>query len=94
MGKRRVIFDNDRKRNIRRNEHEGLGDHPKAKVLAPQRGLESIYQKFAEQFYQYSMVEDVKKCIKNCQNCQQQENIFRMISPELQSILIPSEVLK
>lgn len=51
MGKRRVIFDIDRKRNIRRDEHEGLGDHPKAKVLAPHRGLESIYQKFAEQFY-------------------------------------------
>ena len=57
--KRRVTFDNDR-----REVHEGLGDDPKAKVLAAHRGRESSYQKPVGQFYWHSMVEDVKENIK------------------------------
>ena len=40
------------------------------------------------------MVQDIKEYIKNCQNCQQQENFFIKISRKLQSIPIPSEVMK
>ena len=54
-----------------RDVHERLGDNPKAKALAAQRGRESTYQKLAERFYWHSMIEGVKEYIKNCLNCQQ-----------------------
>ena len=70
--KRRVVLNKDRKRIIICDVHGGLGDDPKANVLATHRGRESAYQKFAERFYWHSVIEDVKEYIKNCQNCQQQ----------------------
>lgn len=91
--KRRVIFDNDRKKIIIHDIHEGLGDNPKAKALAAHRGRESTYQKLAERFYWHNMIDDVKEYIKSCQNCQQQGKMFKKISPELQSIPIPSKVM-
>ena len=36
--KRRIIFENDRKRVIIHDIHEGLGENPKAKALATHRG--------------------------------------------------------
>ena len=36
--KRRIIFENDRKRVIIHDIHEGLGENPKAKALAAHRG--------------------------------------------------------
>ena len=62
-----------------------LGDH---------REHESTYLELAERFYWYSMDEDIQEYIKNCKNCQQQGKCFKKISPELQGISIPSEVIK
>ena len=45
-------------------------------------------------FSWFGMVKDVKAYIKQCENCQRQTNTFKKISSELQSIPVPTEVMK
>ena len=40
------------------------------------------------------MVDDVREYIHVCKNCQQQGNVFKKISSELQSIPVPNDVMK
>jgi len=92
--KRRVVFEEDRMPAIIHDVHERIGDNSMTKALAAHRGRESSYQKISERFFWYGMIDDVKKYIKFCKNCQQQGKIFKKISPELQSVPVPNEVMK
>ena len=93
-GKRRVIFEESRKRSIIHDVHEGISDSPEAVALSGHRGRESTNQIISERFYWHGMVDDVNNYIKTCQKCQHQGKIFKKISPDLQSIPIESEVMK
>ena len=62
--------------------------------MASHRGRESTYQKLSEIFFWHGMVNDVKNYIKNCENCQHQSNTFKKISTQLQSIPVPTDVMK
>ena len=65
-----------------------------AKALAANHGRESTYQKSSQRFLWHGMIEDIKEYIKICNSCQQQEKIFKKMSPVLKSIPIPNEVMK
>ena len=92
--KRRVVFEVKRKAAMIHDVHEGIGDNSMAKALAAHCGRESTYQKISERFFWHGMNEDIKEFIKICKSCQQQGKIFKKISPELKSILVPSEVMR
>ena len=62
--------------------------------MASHLGRESTYQKLSERFFWHGMVNDVKNYIKNRENCQRQSNTFKKISPQLQSIPVPTDVMK
>ena len=62
--------------------------------MTSHRDRESTYQKLSERFFWHGMVNDVKNYIKNCENCQRQSNTFKKISPQLQSIPVPTDVMK
>ena len=62
--------------------------------MASHRGCESTYQKLSERFFWHGMVNEVKNYIKNCENCQRQSNTFKNIFPQLQSIPVPTDVMK
>ena len=92
--KRRVVFEVERRTAIIHDVHEGIGDSSMAKTLAAHRGRESTYQKVSKGFFWHGMIEDIKEYIKICKSCQQQGKIFKKISPELNSIPVPNEVMK
>ena len=91
---RKVIFDEQQKIEIVHDIHEGIGENARSKAMASHRGRESTYQKLSERFFWHGMVNDVKNYIKNCKNCQRQSNTFKKISPQLQSIPVPTDVMK
>ena len=75
--KRRIVFEKERQQLIMHDVHEGLGDHPKAKVSASHRDSESTYQKICQRFYWHNIAEDVKSYIKTCEQRQKQRKIAR-----------------
>ena len=91
---RKVIFEAKQQSEIIQDIHEGIGENSRSKAMASHRGRESTYEKVSERFFWFGMVNDVKAYIKRCENCQRQTNTFKKISPELQSIPVPTEVMK
>ena len=74
--------------------HEGIGDDSKAKAMASHRGHDTTYQKIAERFFWHNIFDDVSSFVKHCQLCQKQGKMEKLISPELQSVPVPPEVMK
>ena len=91
--KRRVTFDNNRKRIIICGVHGGLGDEPKAKVSAAHCGRESTHRKLADRFYCHSMAEDVKEYIKTAKTVNSKEKFLKILDQNYK-VPIPSEVMK
>ena len=84
--KRRVMFEVEGTTAIIHNVHKGTEGNSMAKALAAHHGRESTNQKISKQFFWHGMIEDIKEYLKVCKSCQQQEKIFKKISPELKSI--------
>ena len=74
--KRLVITSKERQQCIIHDVHEGLGSDPKARAMAAHRGRETTYQKIAERFFWYNIVNDVSAIsrnvirVKNIKQCQ------------------------
>ena len=62
--------------------------------MAVHRGRETTYQKIAERFFWYNIVDDVSDYIKKCDTCQKHKAMPKVISQDLQSIPVPSQVMK
>ena len=53
-------MEDERRKLITHDVHEGIGDNPKAKALAAHRGRESTYQNIPERCFWHGMIDDVK----------------------------------
>ena len=62
--------------------------------MASHRGRDSIYQKCAERCFWHNILGDVGEYVKRCELCQKHGKMQILISPELQSVPVPSEVMK
>ena len=90
-----VIIDEQHRRNIVHDVHQGVGDN--AKALASSSYLErtSIYQKITSFLYWYMIVSDVVEYIKiNTSKCQRHQAMSNNAKQELKSISVPSNVMK
>ena len=92
--KRLVIISREEQSNTICDIHEGLGDNSRAIVMASHRGRDSTYQKCSERFFWHNMFSDISDYVRRCQTCQKHGKIEKKISPELQSIPVPTEVMK
>ena len=88
--KRLVITSKERQQCIIHDVHEGLGSVPKARAMAAHRGRETTYQKIAERFFWYNIVNDVLDYIKKCDTCQKHKAMPKVTSQDLHSIPVPS----
>ena len=93
-GTRLVIKSSQEKQQIIKDIHEGIGDHSKAKAMASHRGRDTTYQKISERFFWHDIFDDVSAFVKHCESCQKQGKMEKSISPELQSVPVPPEVMK
>ena len=62
--------------------------------MASYRGRDSPYQICSERFFWHYMLGDVAEFVKRCEICQKHGKMEKLISPELQSVPVPSEVMK
>ena len=62
--------------------------------MVSHRGRDSTYQKCAERFFWHNMLGGVGEYVRRCGLCQKHEKMQTLISPELQSVSVPSEVMK
>ena len=93
-GNRLVIKSKEERQQIISDVHQGIGDNCKAKVMASHRGRDSMYQKCSERFFWHNMLGDVAEFVKRCEICQKHGKMEKLISPELQIVPVPSEVMK
>lgn len=93
-GNRLVIKSKEERQQIISDVHQGIGDNCKAKAMASHRGRDSTYQKCSERFFWHNMLGDVAEFVKRCEMCQKHGKMEKLISPELQSVPVPSEVMK
>ena len=66
----------------------------KQKLWHPTGVTITTYQKIAERFFWHNIFDDVSSFVKHCQLCQKQGKMGKLISPELQSVPVPPEVMK
>ena len=90
---RLVIKSKDEQRQIIDDIHKGLGENPKAKAMASHRGRDTTYQKVSERFFWYSIFADVSEYVRKCEECQRHGKLQNTISPEMQSIPVPNQVM-
>ena len=51
--------------------HEGIGQSTHSKAMASHKGRDSTYSKISEDFFWYSVYQNVESYIKSCENCQE-----------------------
>ena len=90
---RLVIKSKDEQRQIIDDIHKGLGENPKAKAMASHRGRDTTYQKVSERFFWHSIFADVSEYVRKCEECQRHGKLQNTISPEMQSIPVPNQVM-
>ena len=93
-GNKLVIKSKEGRQQIISDVHQGIGDNCKAKAMASHWGRDSTYQKCSEIFFWHNMLGDVAEFVKRCEMCQKHGKMEKLISPELQSVPVPSEVMK
>ena len=91
---RLVIKLEKQRQQIIRDVHQGIGDNCKAKAMASHRGRDTTYQKCSERFFWHNMRGDIAEFVKRCETCQKHGKMEKSIAPELQSVPVPSEVMK
>ena len=84
----------EEQQDITRDIHNGIGKDKKAQAMVSHRGRDSTYQKCVQRFFWHGMLNDVAEFVKRCYQCQQHGKIAKKISPELQSVPVPNEVMK
>ena len=92
-GNKLTIIDEQRRRYIIHDFHEGLGDNAKAIALSSHLGKTSTYQTMTSRFYWYTIVTDVAEYIKSIK-CQRHLAILNNVKHELKSIPVSSNVMK
>ena len=92
-GSRIVVKLEEERQQIITDIHQGIGDNCKAKAMASHRGRDSTYQKCSERFFWHNMLGDISEFAKRCELCQKHGKMEKLISPELQSVPVPSEVM-
>ena len=91
---RLVIKPAEERQQIIRDIHGGIGDDSKSKAMASHRGRDTTYQKISERFFWHNMFDDVSNFVNRCELCHKQGKMEKSISPELQSVPVPPEVMK
>ena len=90
---RLVIKSKDEQRQIIDDIHKGLGENPKAKAMSSHRGRDTTYQKVSERFFWHSIFADISDYVRKCEECQRHGKLQNIISPEMQSIPVPNQVM-
>ena len=93
-GNRLVIKSQDERIKIIKDIHEGLGDDDKARAMASHRGRDTTYQKIMKRFFWFNIIDDVANFVKQCDTCQRQGKLQNSKAPELQSVPVPTAVMK
>ena len=90
---RLVIKSKGEQRQIIDDIHKGLGENPKAKAMASHHGRDTTYQKVSERFFWYSIILIHQRNVRKCEECQRHGKLQNTISPEMQSIPVPNQVM-
>ena len=61
--------------------------------MASHRGRDTTYQKVSERFFWHSIFADVSEYVRKCEECQRHGKLQNTISPEMQSIPVPNQVM-
>ena len=93
-GNRLVIKSSDERLRIIKEVHEGMGENEKARAMASHRGRDTTYQKIMQRFFWFNIIDDVANFVKRCDSCQRQGKLQNTNAPELQSVPVPTAVMK
>ena len=89
-----VIKSKEERQQIISDVHQGIGDNCKAKAMASHRGRDSYVSKMFREIFWHNMLGDVAEFVKRSEMCQKHGKMEKLVSPELQSVPVPSEVMK
>ena len=91
---RRVISDEESRREIIEHLHSGISSNFRSKALSGHFGRDKVYEQLKARYFWFSMKDDVTKFVNQCETCQKSAPKFDKNNSTLHPVPVSANVMK